>query len=381
MPPVIELIQKTFPDAEPASGVTFDLISDDPRRREELIVPPGDQNVFNGFETVCFSRGNAQADLCDNSEKCAVRIHVAGVADFARSYSGDGAIARRADGTVTLEKTGDPAARVVADEKTGFVYRDTMSYNDGKSRKEYWGFAPKGTPEGLVFPSLSVEADIQRDRITTIWIKRIESVDLTSPIPPEIFATKLPAGALILDYRDGRDDTYRGVLRAPVTDLVAWADQVALTRKRFIPPVKPGDQAPSIKPAVWLDQTGKTEAPKLDGKVVLVDFWGVSCGPCIGQLPEVREAVEHFKGTDIRIIGLHDSSGTVKEVSEFAAKRGLAYPLAIDRPSSESGWFGATFAAYGVRGIPGTAVLDRHGRIVFIGQFSEAVNKAGELLK
>jgi len=81
------------------------------------------------------------------------------------------------------------------------------------------------------------------------------------------------------------------------------------------------------------------------------------------------------------IIGLHDSSGTVAQVSEFAAKRGIAYPLAIDRAPEDPGWFGATFAAYGVRGIPGAAVIDRQGKVVFVGRFREAVEKAAALLK
>jgi len=119
----------------------------------------------------------------------------------------------------------------------------------------------------------------------------------------------------------------------------------------------------------------------LDGKVVLVDFWGITCGPCVAELPDVREAVEHFAGTDLVVVGLHDSSGTLKEVAEFAAKRGISYPLAIDHPAKEEGWFGATFAAYGVRGIPAAAVIDRGGKVVFVGRFPDALARAAALLK
>ena len=35
---------------------------------------------------------------------------------------------------------------------------------------------------------------------------------------------------------------------------------------------------------------------KIAGKVALVHFWGIECGPCIAHLPEVREAAKHFTG-------------------------------------------------------------------------------------
>jgi len=98
------------------------------------------------------------------------------------------------------------------------------------------------------------------------------------------------------------------------------------------------------------------------------------------RLPEVREAADHFKGTDLVILGLHDSSGTLEQVAGFAAKRALNYPLAIDRTATEEGWFGQTFAAYGVRSIPGAAVIDRQGKIAFVGGFNEPLGKAASLL-
>ncbi len=293
-----------------------------------------------------------------------------------------GAITERANGKVTIEKKTDTfSSRRVADAATGFVYRDSFRYHNGSSATEHWQFAPRSTPQGLVIPGMSITLHTYGDLTNPIWIRTIESIDLTTPVAPESFVVSVPAGTLLLDYREGRDDSYRGILRAPVTDILARADEIAATRKRFVPPVKPGDRAPAIEATVWLNQFGKTDPPKLEGKVVLVDFWGISCGPCVGQLPEVREAVEHFAGTSLMIIGLHDSSGTVKELAEFAAKRGLTYPLAIDREPKESGWFGATFAAYGIRGIPSAAVLDRQGKLAFVGDFRQAIEKAAEILK
>ena len=146
--------------------------------------------------------------------------------------------------------------------------------------------------------------------------------------------------------------------------------------------LKTGQPAPAIQPVSWLDRNGRTDPPDLSGKVVLVNFWGISCGFCVVQLPDVQAAVDHFaaRNKDFVLIGLHDSGGTVEEVAAFARKRGLTYRLAIDRPASEEGWFGATSQAYGVRAIPGAAVIDRQGKVAFVGRFPEALQKVAELI-
>jgi thiol-disulfide isomerase/thioredoxin len=117
--------------------------------------------------------------------------------------------------------------------------------------------------------------------------------------------------------------------------------------------------------------------------VVLIDFWGISCGPCVAELPEVQAVADHFagKGDQLVLIGLHESGGTVNQVAKFAGNHLLTYRLAIDRPAGEDGWFGAAFKAYGVRAIPSAAVIDRQGRIVFVGRFTEALQQAVSLLE
>ncbi len=384
VPSIFELIHKEFPDAETAKSLTLELIVDEPRRREDWVAPVNKTIVFNGRESVSYFPVNDQVDVADNSGKNPMTFQVQGIGYYCHLAGLNGDITERANGKVTLaRKSTYTTARLVIDEKTGFVYRDSHFFRPGNesSQTEHWQFAPWPTPEGLVLPAMSIELNLHNGRINNILIKTIESIDLTTPISPETFVVSVAAGTSIIDYRDGRDDTDHGVVRSPVTDVVTRADEIAATWKRFVPPVKPGDQAPAIEPIVWLNRSGRIEAPNLKGKVVLVDFWGMTCGPCVAELPEVREAAERFAGTDLAIIGLHESSGTVEEVAQFAAKRGMTYPLAIDRASKESGWFGAAFAAYGIRGIPSAAVLDRQGRIVFVGQFHEAIERAAALLK
>jgi|GEM_PF-2379761 len=386
IPTLANLIQSTFPEAQEPSSVVLDITVDDPLRRQRMEFTQGakkrraDVTVYNGRESVHYDPGNAQVDIGDDDSKSGVRFGVAGIADFCHWPQWGGKVVRRDDGRVTVTvniNSGKYVSRIVADESTGFVYSDLRSWADGSSGHDYWQFAPRVTAEGAIVPGLSVEHRYQKDKTNVIWIKVVESVDLKTAIPPEAFLVSVPTGTMILDYREGRDDTYRGVATRPVTDIVALADANPRRYKPFMPPIKPGQPAPLLSPQVWIGGAKEMPAPNLSGKVVLIDFWGMDCGPCIAQLPEVREAAEHFTSKGLVLIGLHDSSGTPEAVADFATKRGLTWPLAIDRDGEG---FGATFKAYGVRSIPRAAVIDRQGKLAFLGQFREALAQAANLL-
>jgi peroxiredoxin len=163
--------------------------------------------------------------------------------------------------------------------------------------------------------------------------------------------------------------------------VVAYLNRRSPSTRSVEPVLKYGQQAPAIDPAKWLNQDGETAPPDLSGKVVLIEFWGISCGPCVAQLPEVRAAAKHFASSDLVLIGLHGNRTTVERLTSFAKENQLAYQLAIDREATESGWFGATMQAFGVRGIPSAAVINRQGRLVYLGDFRQALKRVDGLLK
>jgi thiol-disulfide isomerase/thioredoxin len=144
------------------------------------------------------------------------------------------------------------------------------------------------------------------------------------------------------------------------------ADAADLPEERFEEILQ--KPAPPLHVVAWLNSAPRT-LEQLRGKVVLIDFWSVGCGPCVASLPGVQRAADEFAAKGVVVIGLHDAGIEPAALQAFAKEHQLAYPLAIAAPDDLGPSFGASFRAYRVRGIPAVAVIDRQGRLVYRGHF------------
>jgi thiol-disulfide isomerase/thioredoxin len=155
-----------------------------------------------------------------------------------------------------------------------------------------------------------------------------------------------------------------------------------------------GKPAPEIDD-VWEWKNGPAvKLAELRGKVVLLEFWGWWCPPCVKQgIPEMMKLQEEFRGRDLAIIGVHtsveldDDVTSVRKLDEkladarkkFWSGKDITFPVAITRCRKESYYPGAPVTAisktcvdYGVGFFPCTVLIDRKGRVA--GLFS-AKNK------
>jgi thiol-disulfide isomerase/thioredoxin len=358
-------------------------------------------NVTNGNEYLVYVASSKDAQIHKHHAQA---VYLPGVGSFTYwptlavrpagwgAKPGVGPAIRRTegpDGRLTIEhETEHGTPRWVVDRTTGFVH----AYSARPKRpnpsilfeEEVRQYGPKAFADGVVLPTVQVRAQLSGDRIQYIAMKVVDEVDLAHHPGPLDFAMAVPAGTLIVDRRESSAFPNQGIAHYPVADVIAFADEMAVRYRSIEPVVKIGQPAPPIEPAAWFDRDGPAEAPALAGKVVLVDFWGITCKPCMAELPEVQAAADRFaaRGRDFALIGIHNSGPTAEAGAGFALKQGLTYRLAIDRPAGEEGWIGATFQSYGVRpnALPAAAVIDRQGKVAFVGPFREALRKAADLL-
>ncbi len=95
------------------------------------------------------------------------------------------------------------------------------------------------------------------------------------------------------------------------------------------------------------------------GKLVLVDFWAVWCGPCVGEIPHIKSVYEkyHDKGFDVIGVSLDDD---VDMLRKFSTEKGISW-----RQVKDDGGFSGGFAKqYGIRSIPAPFLIDPDGKVL-----------------
>ena len=136
-----------------------------------------------------------------------------------------------------------------------------------------------------------------------------------------------------------------------------------------------------LKPFSVKGLDGKALDPEaFKGRVILIDFWATWCGPCLGELPHLKEAYSeyHEKGFDIIGISL-DSSGSMplSRFKKWLDENGLEWHQYYDG----KGWRNSVASLYDVHAIPFSILLDRDGKISDINlRGEELVEKVAELL-
>ena len=107
------------------------------------------------------------------------------------------------------------------------------------------------------------------------------------------------------------------------------------------------------------DLNGKTwQLSDLKGKIVVINFWAVSCPVCRVEMPTLEKFWEKMRKVDVQVLTIHVGHSE-QEVRDFVKDLGLKLPVLHD-PSKRIS------RSWGVFNLPVTFVLDTQGRLAYI---------------
>lgn len=132
-----------------------------------------------------------------------------------------------------------------------------------------------------------------------------------------------------------------------------------------------GDAAPRLSEVTWLK--GESMSAWKKGEVYVLDFWAPWCGPCIAAMPHMNDLHTKYEGKGVSIIGVSiwprpNMTPTAEFIESHVVNpetnQKMLYAIAEDIEGATARAF---MDATGSQGIPTVMIVDKQGRLAWLG--------------
>ena len=110
--------------------------------------------------------------------------------------------------------------------------------------------------------------------------------------------------------------------------------------------------------------------------MVVLDFWATWCGPCVGEMPHMKELYAEYKDKGVEFIGVSldqpNDEGGLDALKKFVEKNEITWPQYYQG----NGWESEFSSSWGINSIPAVFVVAPDGNLFSI----EARGKLDEMI-
>lgn len=100
----------------------------------------------------------------------------------------------------------------------------------------------------------------------------------------------------------------------------------------------------------------------LQGKVVVIDCWATWCGPCVSEMPRLKEMYDAYHSSGLEVIGISmDEDDARERVVSLIQKKNLSWAQGFEGKGFEDNQF---TVQYNITSLPTVFLVDRKGNIV-----------------
>lgn len=96
------------------------------------------------------------------------------------------------------------------------------------------------------------------------------------------------------------------------------------------------------------------------GKLVLLDFWEVWCGPCMESMPKVQQSFEKYKSKGLEVYGVVHEKEYLDAAKLLVQKRKISFPMLLGDEQSRK--------KYNINGVPLYVLINKEGKIIMVSQ-------------
>ena len=97
---------------------------------------------------------------------------------------------------------------------------------------------------------------------------------------------------------------------------------------------------------------------RLQGRIVLIDFWATWCAPCLRELPYLQEARERY-GDRFEVPGINLDTFLQRQLQSWLDSHAIVWP----QVHATGGYDDSIALKFGVYRLPTNLLIDKHGRL------------------